>query len=676
MFILLSCFYSALWGQISDRPPEPDSSIVADSSKIDIIHIGTLKEQVTPEGTFRELIKDVHLKQKEMHLWCDIGFIFPNRQVKAHGNVQMLQDDRIRIFSDSLFYDGISREAQLRQNVVLKDSNTTIFTEKLDYDLNTRIATFPEGSIIESDTTTMISKKGTYNANTNIAHFTDSVRITNPNYKLTTDSLAFNTETETALFIGPTKVYNDEKMVYCEDGFYDSKRNYAELYKNARFENHEDGKNEVATGDTIIYNGEDDIYYLIGNAHYENDDQIVDADTILMDGKTEQYSFRGNPKFQSKDSTNTQSIDAEFSDYDLETQTMIFRGEVQMVQESQIITTDSLDYNRETKEGIARGNVVWRDTSANTKITCQEAHYNDSTKYLLAKGNPILTTLIDQDTMWLRADTLFSMPDSTDVNRRNLRAYYNVQIFKSDIQSRCDSLFYNDIDSMFYFYTHPILWVDNVQFTADTIAIKMKDKQINRVFLYNNSFIVNTNEEIYFNQVKGKDVVTKFVEGKINTMDINKNGETVYYALDEEDKYMGVNDVDCQKMLMFFGDNQIKRIRFQGTPKAMLYPMNQVNHQTLRLEGFQWLDSLQIKNKYELLGMTMPLVLDDSINIDSMMLDSLGQFIPQDSTAIDSLNQTTIPSIETSSNSKPKPRPNSPKKQTPIRTTQEQITDD
>jgi lipopolysaccharide export system protein LptA len=652
------CFQNTSWAQFSDKPPVK-STLENDSSKIDIINIDKFKERTTPKGLFRELTGNVHLKQKEMHIWCDTGFIYPMQQVEAFSNVQMLQDDSIRIFSDSLYYDGIQRLSELRQNVVLKDTSMTLFTDKLDYDLNTRIATFPEGSLIESDSTTLISKQGTYNANTNMAHFSDSVRITNPNYKLTADSLAFNTQTEMAYFIGPTKVYNEEKMVYCEDGFYDSKKNYAELYKNARFENREDGKLEIAKGDTIIYDGAEDIYYLIGNAYFQNEDQEVFADTILMDGKTEQYTFRGNPKFKSRDTTSNQSIIAKNSDYDAINKTMIFRGDVRVAQDNQIITTDSLDYNTETKSGIAKGNVVWQDTSANLKITCGQAFYNDSTKYLLAHLNPILTTLIDNDTMWLRADTLISLPDSVDTEQRHLYAFHHVKTFKSNLQSLCDSLYYDAIDSTFYFYQDPILWVDGTQFTADTIHVEMRASKLYQVRLFEKSLIVNTNEGTFFNQIKGKDAIIQFKNGEVKTMDVKENGETVYYAVDGEGAYMLVNDIDCSSMVLFFAEKQIRRIRYEGKPKAVVYPMHQVNHNSLYLTGFKWLDSLQIKTKYEFLGIPEPVFLDsvliDSTNLDSMSLDrmSLDSMIStSDSLALPILDSTSINNIDSLSTNK------------------------
>lgn len=659
----LNCFLwvffmlSSLLGkaQVFEAPPSPE--LEEDSSRIDIINIDKYKERNTDRGVFRELTGNVHLQQQEMHLWCDLGFIFPNKQIEAFDNVEMLQDDSIRIFSDTLYYDGIARFARLRQNVVLTDTSMTMFTEKLDYDLNTRIAYFPEQSLIESDSSTLISKRGTYNANTNEAHFIDSVRITNPNYKLTADSLAFNTQTEVATFLGPTKVYNDEKVVYCEDGYYDSKNNYAELYKNARFENYENDKEEIATGDTIIYDGRYDRYYLIGHAHFENKEQEVDADTIVMEGETEQYFFIGNPQFKSKDSTSNQSIQAINSDYDAINNTMMFRGDVVVYEDAQIIKADSLDYNTEEKNGLARGNVVWIDTAANVRINCGRAYYNDSTGYLLAQKEPMLTTLIDNDSLWLKADTLISLPDTAFPEQRNLYAFNNVRVFKSDMQARCDSLFYDGVDSTFELYKDPKLWVNKNQFTADTVRMRLKSSKLDKVLLYEHALVVSTKEDTFFNQIKGRNAVAQFIEGKLSTMQVTEEGETVYYATDDKGAYMFVNDIDCENMRLFFVKSNLKRIKYQGKPKAVVYPMHQVDHQSLFLEGFRWVDSLRIQSKYELWGVPEPEPIIDSITIDSLGMDST----LIDTIVVDS-NAQILPTASDSSNTSQKQGVNSAQK--------------
>ena len=63
---------------------------------------------------------------------------------------------------------------------------------------------------------------------------------------------------------------------------------------------------------------------------------------------------------------------------------------------------------------------------------------------------------------------------------------------------------------------------------------------------------------------------------------------------------LGVNDIDCGRMAIYFEDNQVERIKFIGKPKAALYPMKQIKHETLRLKGFKWMEELRPKSKGEI----------------------------------------------------------------------------
>lgn len=581
---------------------EGDEGAAEDTSKIELIFSRKMRGLENAQGSYLHLEGEVHLKQEQMHLWCDTAHRYPLKQIIAFGDVQMVQNDSIRIFSDSLFYDGNTKKARLSGDVVLQDSSMTMFTDQLYYDLNTKIATYPFGALVVTDSSKLVSRSGSYDANTNMAYFTDSVRLTDPNYKLVADSLAFNTDREIAYFRGPTFIYNEEDMVYCEGGYFDNRKNYSELTGNPYYLKRNEEGYQKAKGDTIIYNGSENRYYLIGNAVYEDGDKEVRADTIVRDGDSDQFYFKGSPKFRSLDSTQNQTIDAKYSFYDSKTETVIFRDEVRVVDKSQILVADSLDYTKKTRIGIARGHVVWMDTVSNVQIICGEAIYNDSTGSFLAKEHPILVTKLDKDSLWLTADTLRAVKDSLNEEKKTFYAYYNVRLYKSDMQGLCDSLTYSEADSLFEFLGNPILWVDSVQFTADTIRAILSNKKIDKIFLKENSLIVSSYEEVYFNQIKGRNMLARFKDNKINDLDVKLNGEAIYYVQDDQKRYMGVNDVDCSNMFMYFKENQVDRIRFTGEPQATLYPMGQVNHSGLRLKNYQWLEEKRPKTKFEITG--------------------------------------------------------------------------
>ncbi|MCB0519950.1 MAG: hypothetical protein KDD27_13465 [Saprospiraceae bacterium] len=228
---------------------------------------------------------------------------------------------------------------------------------------------------------------------------------------------------------------------------------------------------------------------------------------------------------------------------------------------------------------------------------------------LVEPGDTIATPLLDllEETTALQsspADAVSApLPDSIDLfvppahapivkkkkeEPRLILAYHDVRIFKSDLQATCDSMSYSTVDSMFRLFTNPIIWSDTSQFTADTVRIQLANDQIDRIYLRQNSFIINSPDEVFFNQIKGKHSTAFFEDGELRRVRVEGNAESVYYALDDEDAYIGVNKTLCSEMLIFFGDNEVEGIRFYTQPNATLFPMKGTDHAGLQMEGFHW----------------------------------------------------------------------------------------
>ena len=180
-------------------------------------------------------------------------------------------------------------------------------------------------------------------------------------------------------------------------------------------------------------------------------------------------------------------------------------------------------------------------------------------------------------------------PQPTDKKEeRVILAYHDVRIYKSDLQALCDSLSYNSLDSMFRLFKEPIIWSDTSQFTANHVRIQMANDAIDRIFMEENSFIVNTPDEIFFNQIKGRNSTAFFDSSELQNVRVVGNAESVYYALDDEDAYIGVNKTVCSDMKIIFGNNEVEGIVFYDKPTANLYPMKEADHAGLEMPGFSW----------------------------------------------------------------------------------------
>lgn len=555
------------------------------------------------DSLLQKLTGNVELRQDSIFMYCDSATIINSVYVVAKGNVIIQQGDTTSIFSDSLIYLGDLKLASLFGNVSMVSGQQKLFTERLDYDLNTKTATYFEGATLTNNETQLSSKRGYYYVDNDEILFRDSVVVIDPDFTLQSDTLKFNSETRTVFFLAPTLIKSDSTKIYCEDGFYDTKNNLAEFRKNAQFAK---GTQE-AEADIIRYDGKNKEYTLDGNARFTDENQEAIADKIRYEELKDKYFLTGNASYRDS----TRNIVGEEIMYDRKNELYATKGRSRVIDPPQILEADEIIYTEGNGTGVASGNIIWQDTSANLTILSERAEYNRNTNYLKAtggqQGRPWLITVIEQDSLFLSSDTLLAKQEidtlSSDTSRM-LFAYNQVRIFKSNLQAVCDSLTYSSSDSIFHLFEDPIIWSDTSQFVADTVDILLRNEKIDRIFLRTNAFIVNSPDEIFFNQIKGRDIIAFFEESELRRIDVQGNAQSVYYALDEANAYIGVNKILCSEMLMYFGNNEIDNIRFYNQPQANLIPMRQADHESLKMEGFSWDISRRPKDRNDIFVVT------------------------------------------------------------------------
>jgi len=534
----------------------------------------------------QKLLGSVELSQDSVYMFCDSAVIYNEIDVEAMSNVLIQQGDSISIFADSLVYKGASRIADLYGNVILMHRNQKLFTDSLNYDLNTRIATYQTGALLTNDTTQLTSKRGFYYVGRNEIFFKDSVQIIDPNFELRTDTLSYNTATQVARFLAPTLIVQDSSRIYCEGGYYDVAGQVALFSDHPQYRKGD----SFATADSMRWDGEKTEVSLIGNARFEEPDRKATAQILRYNETTEEIFLIGQARYESED----QLIVADSIAYDQKKETYATRGRTLISDPPHLIEANRVDYDKESGLGIAMGFVIWRDTSQGLSIFCEQARYKEEGDYLRAFGGrndrTLMISEIDSDSLFMTADTLITQRQDTleSDTSRLLTAFHDVRIYKSNLRALCDSLSYSSGDSLFRLYRDPLIWSDTSQFSADTVHIQMSEGGMQRIDLYNRSFIVNSPDLKYFNQIKGKYIKAFIEEDEIRRMTVEGNAETLYYALDDSGAYIGVNKTACSEMLFLFAEKKLKEIKFYQEPSGRLIPMGEADHEGLKLEGFQW----------------------------------------------------------------------------------------
>ena len=570
------------------------STVQSDTQKLKIETAAVIEYFLKNGREIQKLSGTVRLRQDNTLIYCDTATMDKDFAV-LRGKVVIAQGDSVKAFADSAHYNAVTKISDLFGNVVLINGQQQLFTNRLRYDLGNKIATYTTGATMTNGKSQVTSRRGHYFVEQKEVFLKGDVVVTDPEFTMRTDTMTFNTEAQLVRFVAPTLISQRGSKIYTEGGFYDMNLDFAEFDKNPQYE--KDG--QLGRARKMRYQGgELKEYTLEGDAHIEKPakGEIAEADVIRYNANDEKTLLRGNAHFRDS----TRDIQGAEIRYDTRNKTYQLTGRGRVSDPPNIIEADSLDFNDVLGNGLALGSVIWQDTSSDYTVLSWRMDYNKTSQYLNAfggfgesgaGGRPMMKSLIDRDTMFMSADTLSSFKPDSASDVRQLIAHRDVRIFKRDLQAVCDSLTYSSADSIFWFYKldkMPLIWSDTSQFSGDTIKMLLKNKKLDRLWLLQNSMVINSEDGILFNQIKGRNATVFFRDDQAREMLVEGNAQAVYYAVDDKQAYIGLNETACSEMRLFFGDNKVESIKFYQQPSGKFIPMKQAGKDTKKLEGFFW----------------------------------------------------------------------------------------
>lgn len=221
-------------------------------TKVELLNANTLEYDESLGKNVRRLIGDVRLKHEDALMTCDSAYMYSEtNSFDAFGNVHIYQGDSVQLFGDSLKYNGNTRKAQLNGNVKLIDKDMTLTSTNLNYDMKTKMGYYHSGGTIVSNKNNinLKSNQGYYYTNSKEFFFKDKVVLKHPQYEMFSDTLKYNTFTEITYFYGPTRIISDSNLIYCENGWYDTRKDVSQYSRNAYLFS----KEQKLYGDSLHY---------------------------------------------------------------------------------------------------------------------------------------------------------------------------------------------------------------------------------------------------------------------------------------------------------------------------------------------------------------------------------------------------------------------------------------
>jgi lipopolysaccharide export system protein LptA len=342
---------------------------------------------------------------------------------------------------------------------------------------------------------------------------------------------------------------------------------------------------QVLTSRSGTYNPNNRMLYFKNNVNITHPDYTVGTDTLQYSSATGNTWFFNYTEINLGENT----ILCNYGNYNTRTGESHFTRNAAILSKENIIRADTLDFDRNTGIGKAKGRLWVKDTSQNIIIFGQRGYYDKTKKFTLVEGKPLARKYEKNgDSLMLTADT-FVYHDDSLLKKRFLLAFSNVKLWRQDFSGIADSMSYVAEDSLFRLFGKPVLWNANSRLNADTMRLWLKNSRISLMQMRGNSFVATQEDEKNFSQIAGDNMDNRFdASNKLKSVWVQGKGQSVYFIKEQDSAVSSANRVQYNKMLIMLDSGKVSDIRFYGQPEGTIYPIDLLPADKQKLPGFKW----------------------------------------------------------------------------------------
>ncbi|QLE02275.1 OstA-like protein [Galbibacter sp. BG1] len=298
-----------------------------EKKEITIVHGGDFnkdEEKYPGASIFSKDNQQVQFEHQGIDLWCDLAVYYQTEnRIQAYGNVFFQQGDSIKMNSEYVEYDGATKIALAKENVILRNNSMTLTTEELEFDRNQQEAFYENFGTVKDSANVLTSDKGRYYMEIDKYEFKSDVKITNPDYVINSARMDYYTNTKNTYMYGPSTVVGEDYKMYCERGYYNTTAETGYGVKNTRIDYSDriiygdslyfdkatefaSATNNIKVIDTVndgvlrghyaeIYKAKDSVLVTkkaLAISVFEKDSMYIHADTLMVTGKEDERIVR------------------------------------------------------------------------------------------------------------------------------------------------------------------------------------------------------------------------------------------------------------------------------------------------------------------------------------------------------------------------------------------------
>ena len=483
------------------------------------------------------------------------------------------------------------------------------------------------------------SEKFEFNESTGIHRLIGSVNFIYQGNTMYCDSAHYKEKSQEVRAYGNVHITKNDINLFCDSLFYQGSTKKAKLWGNVRVRDHEykietdtleydanraigtyryGGKVESILNKEILSSKVGYMYsetknmFFSGMVNYRKPELLMTTDTLRFNYKNKIAFFCGPTDiFQfEKNKKNNSKIHCESGWFNTETYETTLQKNASIYRNNQLIKGDNLYSNPPKGVSTAKGNVIFKDSIQKTEFKGNYLYSSEVKKISYLTGKAIAYKISGKDTLFIHADTLYNLKDSSGKSSI-IKGFYNVKIFRNDIQAKCDSIFYDQSKEKMELYKDPIVWVKAItELKGDYLELFFQsDTLVEKAIIKGNSTILfELDSGKYYNQIGGNDIISYFKNNEIYKSDVLGNACTIAFPENSEKKdstlyikRLGMNRIFSSNLKVVITKNEIQSVTYIEKPDGIFYPMNKLKKEDSFIKGFKWEAAIRPKKWSEIL---------------------------------------------------------------------------
>ena len=484
--------------------------------------------------SFMVVVGKVEFTKGPMLMFCDSAHYYPaTESMNAYGNVRMEQGDTLFVYADELDYDG-------RPGV---------------------------------ETATLYADPG------------KKVRLINRDVMLQTDIFIYDLHLDLGYYNVGGELTDKSNRLTSLEGEYVPSTKEANFYTNVHLNSRSQTDTLDIYTDTLYYNTATHI------AELYSPSSVINARGTV-------YTRRG------------------VYDTDSNICTLYDRSTV-VTSQNQTLTADTIYYNRFAGYGEAFGNMELTDSAHSATVYGDYGYYNELADSSFVTGHAqikeysqgdtlylhgrYIKTFIELDTTTVTVDSILNPGDSIAkpvtaerIDTCHIAVIYpRVRFFRSDMQGICDSMRFTQRDSTLRMFVSPIVWSEDRQIFGNIIELHMNDSTVDRARLPEFGFTAQHIEDVYYNQISGKEMTAYFVDNEMRHLDINGNVEIIMYPEESDSTINKIVTAESSFLAADFKGRTAERVKMWPQTTGTATPLFMARRSSFFLPKFKWYEGVR-----------------------------------------------------------------------------------